>query len=109
MAAVSGPPAPVRGRVYMADLGYGDKPFLVVSNNARNRNLGDCIAVRITTTVKPSMPSIVELGSADPLTGRILCDDLTALYRDELKRDVGALSTATMNEVGLALRHALAI
>jgi mRNA interferase MazF len=93
----------------MADLGYGDKPFLVVSNNPRNRNLPDCIAVRITTTAKPSIPSIVELGSADPLAGRVLCDDITALYRDELKRDVGALSGATMNEVAMALRHALAI
>jgi len=100
---------PVRGRVYMADLGSGDKPFLVVSNNPRNTKLDDCLAVRITTSVKPDIPSIVELGSADPLVGRILCDNIATIYRGELKRDVGALSATTMSEVAMALRYALAI
>ena len=52
---------PVRGRVYMADLGHGEKPFLVVSNNARNTKLGDCLGVRITTSPKPDIASIVPL------------------------------------------------
>ncbi|HCT74996.1 MAG TPA: MazF family transcriptional regulator [Micromonosporaceae bacterium] len=100
---------PARGRVYMADLGYGDKPFLVVSNNARNTKLEDCVAVRITTTQKPEIASIVPLSGSDPLVGRVLCDDIVRLYRDELRRDVGALSVPTMNRVGAALRYALAI
>ena len=100
---------PVRGRVYMADLGNGDKPFLVVSNNARNTKLEDCLGVRITTSSKPDIASIVELSSADPLVGRVLCDDIAAIYRDELKRDVGALSVGTMNQVAAALRFALSI
>lgn len=93
----------------MADLGSGDKPFLVVSNNARNSKLDDCLGVRITTSRKPDIASIVELTSADPLVGRVLCDDITAIYRDELKRDVGALSVLTMNQVAAALRFALSI
>jgi mRNA interferase MazF len=102
---------PARGRVYMADLGegYGDKPFLVVSNNARNSKLPDCLAARITTSVKPEIPSIVDLSQNDPLVGRVLCDDLVKLYRDELKRDVGALSAQTMARVRAGLCHALAI
>jgi mRNA interferase MazF len=100
---------PVRGRVYMADLGNGDKPFLVVSNNARNAKLDDCLGVRITTSRKPDMASIVELTPADPIRGRVLCDSIAAVYRDELKRDVGALSVATMSQVAVALRFALSI
>lgn len=100
---------PVRGRVYMADVGNGDKPFLIVSNNARNQKLNSCIAVRLTTSKKPDMTSIVELGPADPLTGRVLCDDLLELFRNELKRDVGALSQATMDQVAVGLRFALSV
>jgi mRNA interferase MazF len=100
---------PARGRVYMADLGNGDKPFLIVSNNARNTKLEDCLGVRITTSRKPDIASIVELGSVDPLVGRVLCDDIATIYQDELKRDVGALSVVTMNQVASALRFALSI
>lgn len=100
---------PVRGRVYRADLGYGLKPFLVISNNQRNRQLETVLAARLTTTVKPEMTSIVILGPGDPLTGRVLCDDIVEIYHDEFKDDVGALTRSTMNEVGRGLAHALGI
>ncbi|WP_308294213.1 type II toxin-antitoxin system PemK/MazF family toxin [Streptomyces sp. ST2-7A] len=100
---------PIRGRVYTADVGHGRKPWLVVSNNARNTRLKDCLATRITTSTKPPLPSIVELSTADPLVGRVLCDDLVNLYRDELLEDRGALSHHTMVKVSQGLRAALAI
>lgn len=100
---------PVRGRVYMADIGSGRKPWLIVSNNMRNQKLGDCLAVRLTTSTKPSIPSIVELGPSDPLVGRVLCDDIALLYRDDLDEDRGALAPATMSKVAAGLRAALAL
>jgi mRNA interferase MazF len=100
---------PVRGRVYFADLGYGEKPWLVVSNNGRNQALKGCLAVRITTSRKPPMATVVDLAPSDPLVGRVLCDDLTPLFRDEIRRDVGALSLATMVQVAAGLRAALAL
>jgi len=100
---------PVRGRVYMADIGAGRKPWLVVSNNARNRALSDCLAVRLTTSVKPDLPSIVQLSSADPLVGRVLCDDIALLYREDLDEERGALSPGTMLKVAAGLRIALAL
>ncbi|WP_282202480.1 type II toxin-antitoxin system PemK/MazF family toxin [Kitasatospora fiedleri] len=101
---------PVRGVVYRADAGYGLKPFLVVSNNARNQKLDSCLAVRLTTTPKPELPSIVKLGSADgALVGSVLCDDIVALYRDELREALGALSNTTMMKVAAGLRAALAL
>jgi mRNA interferase MazF len=41
--------APLRGQIFHVDLGHGRKPWLVVSNNARNRNLDSVLAARITT------------------------------------------------------------
>lgn len=106
------PEAPlVRGRVYWADIGQGDHPYLVVSNNARNQRLDDCLAVRLTSNQnKPQLASIVDLAPADePLRGKVLCDDIFPLYRDEVRRDGGALSPQTMMNVAAGLRSALAL
>jgi mRNA interferase MazF len=101
---------PVRGVVYRADAGFGLKPFLVVSNNARNQKLDDCLAVRITTSDKPELASIIKLGPADgPLVGSVLCDDVLPLFRDELRENLGALSPGTMMKVAAGLRAALAL
>lgn len=101
---------PARGRVYRTDLGYGLKPFLIVSNNRRNGQLDSALAVRMTTSMKPSMTSIVRLSSADhPFVGSVLCDDIVQIYRDELKEDLGALSAGTMQAVARGLAHALGI
>jgi mRNA-degrading endonuclease toxin of MazEF toxin-antitoxin module len=56
--------SPQRGQVYRCDLGYGPKPWLVVSNNARNRLLDDIIAIRLTTTAR-DLPTWVKLSPAD--------------------------------------------
>ena len=101
---------PVRGRVYWADLGHGEKPWLVVSNNGRNRALGSVLAVRVTTTsTGPDIPTIVPLAPADPLVGRVLCDDLVQVYRDEIRREAGALTRQTMARVDGGLRAALSL
>ncbi|MFV2198584.1 type II toxin-antitoxin system PemK/MazF family toxin [Nocardiopsis sp. LOL_012] len=102
-------PPPVRGRLYWADIGFGRKPWLVVSNNHRNRSLGDCLAVRLTTTRKEPRPTVVPLCPADPLVGWVLCDELTLLYAEDLAEDAGALSLATMTSVVTGLQAALAL
>ena len=86
-----------------------EKYFLVVSNNRRNEALQSCLVLRITTTPKPALPSIVELTSLDPVAGRILCDDIVEIYLDEIRRDLGAVSVPTMTGVASGLRAALAI
>ncbi|MGI5283546.1 type II toxin-antitoxin system PemK/MazF family toxin [Nonomuraea polychroma] len=102
---------PLRGRVYMADLGeeYGEKPYVIVSNNARNRALPSHLAVRITTSAKPPLPSIIELTAEDSVVGRALCDDIVILFPEDLRRELGGLSLQTMMRIGQGLRHALAI
>lgn len=99
---------PVRGVVYWMDLGFGAKPWLVVSNNPRNRALDTVLAARITTTVKP-MPTRIDLAAADGLVGQVLCDDLEQVFSDRLGERVTVLTPATMARVGIGLRYALAL
>jgi mRNA interferase MazF len=100
-----------RGRVYWAvlDEEVGRKPYLVVSNNRRNRNLSSVLAVRITTSHKPDIPSVVTLGPGDPLVGSVLCDEVGPLWEDELQADAGALSPGTMRAVEAGLHDALGL
>lgn len=99
---------PLRGQVFRVDLGHGAKPWLVVSNNSRNRNLETVIGVRITTTNKhENLPTVVPLSHVDPLVGYVLVDDLIQLYRDELTLLLGTVSAATMRAVSQAIRIAV--
>lgn len=100
----------VRGSVYWADIGHGEKPWVVVSNNARNNALGSALVARMTTTPKPSLDSIVVLGHADePFVGSVLCDDIETLYDDDQARHGGALPPATIMRIDKALRVAFAL
>lgn len=100
----------VRGVVYWCDLGHGEKPWLVVSNNARNKALDSALVARITTTQKPPLDSIVVLNQADlPVVGSVLCDDIETLYDDDNLRHAGALPPKTMLRVDQSLKVAFAL
>lgn len=98
----------MRSQAYRVDLGHGAKPWVILSNNSRNRNLDTVLAARITTTSKNAhVPTVVALTAADPLVGYVVVDDIMQLYHDELTESLGALSPATMHEISKALRIAL--
>lgn len=99
---------PQRGQVYRCDLGYGPKPWLVVSNDSRNRLLSDVIAIRLTTTAR-ELPTWVKLCEADPLAGYANADCIEQLGKDELGDYLGALSSETMHKINYALDRALAL
>jgi mRNA interferase MazF len=103
--------APLRGRVYAAtiDEKIGRKYYLVISNNQRNRQLGSVLGVRLATTPMPEIDTIIECGDGDPVAGRILCDDIVEIFRDEIARDLGAVTPATMRRVDDGLRAALSL
>lgn len=103
--------APIRGQIFWVDLGHGRKPWVVVSNNRRNRNLDTVLAARITTTDKhAALPTWVKLSSDEPLVGHVLTDDIVPLYRDEdLDQPGGALGITTMAAVDEGLRVAFAL
>ncbi|WP_087117950.1 type II toxin-antitoxin system PemK/MazF family toxin [Corynebacterium urinipleomorphum] len=99
----------LRGQIYWLDLGYGEKPWLVVSNNSRNRALGSALVARVTTTPKPPLPSIVELEAGDPLVGSVICDDLETIYLDDDPRFGGAVTLPTLRKINAALLVALGL
>ena len=98
----------MRSQTYRVDLGHGCKPWVILSNNSRNRNLDTVLAARITTTSKNAhVPTVVPLTAADPVVGFVLVDDIVQLYHDELTELLGVLSAPTMQEISKALRIAL--
>lgn len=99
----------LRGQIYWLDLGYGEKPWLVVSNSSRNRALGSALVARVTTTPKPPLPSIVELEAGDPLAGSVICDDIETMYLDDQPRFGGAVSPPTLDRINAALLVALGL
>lgn len=100
-----------RGQVYWAtfDANVGRKPWLVVSNNTRNRRLSDVLVVRITPSPKPRISSIVELPHGECVAGSVLCDDLITMYEEDSPELAGALSPGVMRRVDAALAAALGI
>jgi mRNA interferase MazF len=99
----------LRGRVYAATLQSisAEKYFLVVSNDVRNRQLRTALVVRLTTSPKPSLDSIVVLPAGEAFAGSVGCDDILELYEDEVTRQLGALSRAAMSRVDSGLASAL--
>jgi mRNA interferase MazF len=102
----------MRGQVHRASLtSAGPKPYVVVSNNVRNRKLDSVLAVPITTTDKTGIPTAVPLVAADPLVGFALADDIVEIFHEELASGtyLGALSAGTLLTLNTALMHAFGI
>jgi mRNA interferase MazF len=101
----------VRGRVYSAIFPTvdGEKYYVVVSNNRRNQALDQVLAIRLTTTKKPSISSIVEIPRGEVFVGRAVCDDIVEIWDNEVRRDLGALTPKTMTRIEQGLKAALGI
>lgn len=101
----------VRAQVYFALLPgmKGEKPYLIVSNNARNSALGTALAVRITTSDKLHVRTAIPIPEGECCVGSILCDDIEPLYPEDVRHLVGAMSPSLMLMVCDGLRAALAL
>ena len=75
----------------------------------RNKNLQQVLAVRLTMTPKPTIPSIVPLSAPEVFVGSVGCDDIVETYEDEVRRDLGALSPRAMSAVAAGLAAALGL
>jgi mRNA interferase MazF len=79
-----------------------------MSNNRRNEKLETVLAVRLTTSRKPDLPSIVELPpDFRGLTWRVVCDDIVEIWVDEVIQAVGGLTPNTMQAINRGLAAAL--
>jgi mRNA interferase MazF len=101
----------VRGQVCFASLRGvdGEKPYVIVSNNARNAALETTLAACITTSSKAHTRTAVAIPEGECCVGYVLCDDIEPLYPEDVRRLVGGLSLSVMLEVGSALKVALAL
>jgi hypothetical protein len=50
---------------------------------------------------------MVPLGPGEIMTGWVSCDDIEVLYDDEVRADLGAITTPVMRRVEAGLRAAL--
>jgi mRNA interferase MazF len=60
-----------------------------------------------STTPKPPIPRIVELGPDEVIVGRVVADDIVEIWNDEVRRDLGALSALAMRDAGQGLATVL--
>ena len=99
-----------RGEVWWVGTDDGDKPYLVVSNMHRNRNLDTVLAARVTTSPNPpQIDSIVPIEHQGTIVGRVLCDEIVLVSKDDLKRRASnAFTREQMREVCEGLKAALA-
>lgn len=100
-----------RGQIWYADVGLGElKRCVVVSNNTRNRKLGDVLAVRLTSKDKPDLPSIVRFEDgemAEPGRCHAVADDVWLLKKEWMDHAIGALTPSQLDRVSAALVAAL--
>jgi mRNA interferase MazF len=104
---------PVRSQVFFVDLGstIGRKPFVIVTNNRRNKVLDTVLGVRITTTNRNThIDTVVPLGrDCGDLSGWALCDDVEKLWTDELSAPAGTIGPRTMAAINNGLMAALGL
>lgn len=100
----------LRGQVVVADVALDEpKLFVVVSNNRRNAALPSVLAVRLTTTAKPDIPSVVQLGHPESVIGYAVCDDIVELFEDEVRAVRGGLTSTGLAAIGDGVKAALGL
>ena len=83
---------------------------LVVSNNRHNEQYPQHHVVQISASkLHEGTAGAVRLGSGDPAFGYVICRDILMVRREELKEDLGELSTETLLAVERALRMVLGL
>jgi len=105
---------PLRGEVWLVDLNptrgraqAGKRPVLVVSTNGFNKSPADLVVIAPITSKDKSIPWHVALQPPEGGTKSrsfIMCEAVRSVSHDRLAQRWGAVTTATMNEVGDRLR-----
>lgn len=100
---------PLRGQVLQVAIADVPEPKLcvVVSNNRRNNALQTALVVRLTSSTKPDIPSIVPIPNNEVFYGVAVCDDIFEVFEDEVLAVRGGLTPATLAAIGDGLRAAL--
>lgn len=102
---------PERGHVYrMYSDEYGRLYCMVISTVPAFEADSSCLAVRVSVTNKAhDFPGWVRLSSGDPGYGYVVTHDLDRVDFDELKEDLGPVSSNTLFAVEHALKRMLGL
>ena len=103
-------PTPSRGDVWLADV-PGDKvrPVVVMTRSGIVPYLHSVVVAPVTTTIR-GIPTEVPLSAEEGLLRESVAnlDNLQLLARSRLRRHIGVLSGAKLEEACRALRYAVA-
>ena len=114
-----------RGDIILADLPYSDasgskvRPGLVVQNDSNNRPLNDVILALVTSVTHRAATEptqlLIDITTADGQqsgllhTSAIKCEHLITLDQRLVKRVIGHLSAAAMQQINACLKVSLGI
>jgi mRNA-degrading endonuclease toxin of MazEF toxin-antitoxin module len=65
--------------------------------------------VRVTTAPKDERPTVIPVPAGECVKGSILCDELYPAYKEDLGKQLGALSPGVMRQVDNGLRAMLGL
>ena len=85
-----------------------DRPAIIVSNDANNRNSDTVTVVFLTTSPKKELPTHVTIRSASKVS-EALCEQPTAVDIQRLQSYCGRCTDKEMQEIDIALEIALGI
>lgn len=101
-----------RGSVWQYDFeeGAAPKPAVIVSANGRNHSRWPVVhVVRATSAPKAPRPTVIEVPAGECIKGSVLCDELYPVYKDDLGKQMGALTPGLMRQIDNGLRAMLGL
>jgi mRNA-degrading endonuclease toxin of MazEF toxin-antitoxin module len=95
---------------YGFEEGAAPKPAVIVSANGRNHSRWPVVhIVRVATAPKDERPTVIPVPGGECVKGSILCDELYPAYKEDLGKQLGALSPGVMRQVDNGLRAMLGL
>lgn len=85
-----------------------ERPAVIISNNAANRNLNRVQVVPITSNVSRIYPSEAKI-TFQGRSGKVMADQLTTVSKQRMRKKAGEITTEEMTAVELAIRVQLGL
>jgi mRNA interferase MazF len=85
-----------------------ERPAIIVSNNAANRNLNRVQVVPITSNVSRIYPSEA-MATLQGRPGKAMADQLTTVSKQRIRKKAGEITSEEMTAVELAIRVQLGL